>query len=85
MGEGRQRCRKAAWDEEGGKFPDGIIMGWEEAVHVTCCVTYVTKEHFRRLIFVERTLAHLVVGIMWGRGVQNSCRGRRGRGYQRLG
>jgi len=44
-------CR-SMWD--GGK-------GWEEAVHMPSCVTYVAKKH---LMFVKRTPTYLVVNII---------------------
>jgi len=53
--------------------------GWEEAVHMPSCVTYVTKEHF---MFVKRTLTYMAVSINRGRGEQGSGR-ERGRGRYR--
>jgi len=54
------------WD--GGK-------GWEEAVHIPSCVTYVTKKH---LMFVKRTLTYLVVNIVrWRRGQDSGGEGGR--------
>jgi len=38
--------------------------GWEKAVHMPSCVTYVTKEH---LMFVKWTLIYLTMDIIqWG-------------------
>jgi len=46
------------------------------------CVADVTKEHF---VFVERTLAYLAVGVIWGKSVRSCCGGRKKWGYQWLG
>jgi len=59
-----------SWD--GGKV-------WEEAVHMPSCVTYLTKQHF---MFLKRTLPHLAVSTIWGRGEQGSG-GKGGRGGYR--
>ena len=73
--------------EEGyiGTFPspnwDGG-EGWEEAVHMPTSVTYVREERF---IFVKRTLAYLVVSIIWGRRGRSSGREGGKRGYRRSG
>jgi len=38
--------------------------GWEKAVHMPSCVTYVTEEH---LMFVKWTLTYLTLDIVrWG-------------------
>jgi len=37
--------------------------GWEKAVHMPSCVTYVTEEH---LMFVKWTLAYLTMDIIRG-------------------
>jgi len=51
MGQGRRKCRRAAWDEEGGRgqeaFPNPNWVGgegWEEAVHMPTSVAYVTED-----------------------------------------
>ena len=47
-----------------GAFPGPIWdggKGWEKAVHMPSCVTYVTKKHF---MFVKRTLTYLAVNII---------------------
>jgi len=49
-----------------------VVRGWEKAVHMPSCVTYVTKKHF---MLVKQTLTY----IIRGRGEQDSG-GERGRG-----
>jgi len=69
MGEGRRRWSVAVWgrkvaQEAYGTFPDSMWnsdKGWEKAVDMPCCVTYVTEEH---LIFVKWTLTYLTVDII---------------------
>jgi len=53
--------------------------GWEKAVHMQSCVTYVRNEHF---MFVKRTLTYLTVNIIWWRREQDSG-GDAGRGEDR--
>ena len=61
------------WD--GGK-------GWKKAVHMSSCVTYVTKKHF---VFVKRTLTYLAVNIIQWRREQDSGGGRGRREDRELG
>ena len=55
---------------------------WEKAVHMPSGVTYVTQEH---LVFVERTLTYLALGVVrWG-GKGTSRRGGGNEGDRGLG
>jgi len=76
--------------EGGGGYIRGISIsqlgwwrdpGWEEAVHMPSCVTYVTQEHF---VFVKRALAYLAASIVRGRSGRGSCGKRRETGYHWL-
>jgi len=60
--------------------------GWEKAVHMLSCVTYVTEEH---LMFVKWTLIYLLMDIIrWGwkgaRGEGGGNGGDRGLGKARV-
>jgi len=61
--------------------------GWEKAVHMASCVTYVTEEH---LVFVKWALTYLTVDVVrrgWERssGKGGGNRGDRGLGKARMG
>jgi len=61
--------------------------GWEEAVHMPSCVTYVTEEH---LVFVKWALTHLAVDVVRRGGERSSGKGAdngggRGLGKARMG
>jgi len=47
-----------------GAFPGSMwegSEGWEKAVHMPSCVTYVTEQH---LMFVKWTLTYLIMDIV---------------------
>jgi len=71
MGEGRRRCRRAAWDREGGgrvqwgiQIQAGKVVrvGRRQSIYQTS-VTYVTGEHF---FFVKGAFAYLTLRILGG-------------------
>ena len=56
--------------------------GWEKAVHMPSCVTYVTEKH---LVFVKWTLTYLTMDVVrWG-GKGASGKGGGNGGDRRLG
>jgi len=82
MGQGRRKCCRAGWDEEGGRGQEACLLspppflipnpnwvggeGWEEAVHMPTSVAYVTEEH---CILVKGAFAYLALGIIGGEAV----------------
>jgi len=76
--------KEVAW-ETYGAFPEFIWNsgeGWEKAVHMPSCVTYVVEEH---LVFVKWALTYLTMDVVrWG-GEGASGKGGGNRGDRRLG
>jgi len=56
--------------------------GWEKAVHMPSCVTYVTEEH---LMFVRWTLTYLTMDIFQWAGKEASGEGGGNQGDRGLG
>jgi len=56
--------------------------GWERAVHMPSCVTYVTEEH---LVFVKWALTYLTVDVVRREGKRSSGKGGGNGGDRGLG
>jgi len=56
--------------------------GWEKAVHMPSCVTYVTEEH---LVFFKWVLTYLTMDVVRWEGKGTSGKGRGNRGDRGLG
>ena len=51
--------KQVAWETSESMWNSG--KGWEKAVHMPSCVTYLTQEH---MVFVEWTLTYLAMGVV---------------------
>ena len=66
--------KEVAW-ETWGAFPESMWnsdKGWEKAVHMPSCVTYVTEEN---LVFVKWALTYLTVDVVRWKGKGPSVKG----------